>query len=232
MRPVLHPPRHPLSLVRFGLRAAAPATVLGRAAPHAAGAGALRRRRRARDLTAQPPDELLRGHGPDLRVPRLRLAGPQGRLGRDHRRPRRGTGRARRPNRDRGRRCAASPTSPRPTPSCSTSPRAPLPTSPGTACPARVARAYRRYRHGPAAFKVDLAVEGGIPWRNEACRRAGTVHVAGTFEEIVHGEREVNRGRMPDRPYVLLAQQYLADPEPLRGRRSSRLVLRARAQRL
>jgi phytoene dehydrogenase-like protein len=82
----------------------------------------------------------------------------------------------------------------------------------GDRLPSRVARAYRRYRHGPGAFKVDLAVEGGIPWANEACRRAGTVHVAGTFEEIVHGEREVNRGRMPERPYVLLAQQYLADP--------------------
>ncbi|MBA3840522.1 MAG: NAD(P)/FAD-dependent oxidoreductase, partial [Thermoleophilaceae bacterium] len=55
----------------------------------------------------------------------------------------------------------------------------------GDRLPTRVARAYRRYRHGPAAFKVDLAVEGGVPWTNEACRRAGTVHVAGSFEEVV-----------------------------------------------
>jgi phytoene dehydrogenase-like protein len=83
----------------------------------------------------------------------------------------------------------------------------------GDRLPPRVARAYRRYRHGPAAFKVDLAVEGGVPWTNEDCRRAGTVHVAGSFEEMVIAEREVSRGRMPDRPFVLLAQQYLADPE-------------------
>jgi phytoene dehydrogenase-like protein len=76
----------------------------------------------------------------------------------------------------------------------------------------RVARAYRRYRHGPGAFKVDLAVEGGVPWTNEACRRAGTVHVGGSFEEIVIAEREVNRGRLPERPFVLVSQQYLADP--------------------
>ena len=82
----------------------------------------------------------------------------------------------------------------------------------GDRLPSRVARAYRRYRHGPAAFKLDLAVEGGVPWTNEACRRAGTVHVAGSFEEVVHAEREINRGRMPERPFVLLAQQYLADP--------------------
>ena len=82
----------------------------------------------------------------------------------------------------------------------------------GDRLPARVARAYRRYRRGPGAFKLDLAVEGGVPWANEACRRAGTVHVAGPFEEIVAAERSVWRGRMPERPFVLVAQQYLADP--------------------
>ncbi|NMI01151.1 phytoene desaturase family protein [Pseudonocardia acidicola] len=82
----------------------------------------------------------------------------------------------------------------------------------GDRLPARVARAYRRYRHGPGAFKVDLAVAGGVPWRNEHCRRAGTVHVGGTFEEIALAEREIHRGRLPERPFVLVAQQYLADP--------------------
>jgi phytoene dehydrogenase-like protein len=87
----------------------------------------------------------------------------------------------------------------------------------GERLPARVARAYRRYRHGPGAFKLDLAVEGGIPWANDACRNAGTVHAIGSFEEIVAAEREINRGRMPERPYLLVGQQYLADPERSRG---------------
>jgi len=82
----------------------------------------------------------------------------------------------------------------------------------GDAMPARVARAYRRWRHGPGAFKVDLAVEGGIPWRAAACRRAGTVHVGGTLAEVVRAESDVSRGRMPARPFVLVAQQHLADP--------------------
>jgi phytoene dehydrogenase-like protein len=82
----------------------------------------------------------------------------------------------------------------------------------GSRLPARVARAYRRYRHGPGAFKVDLAVAGGVPWTSEAARKAGTVHVAGPFAEIAAGEREINRGRMPERPFVLVAQQSLADP--------------------
>lgn len=81
----------------------------------------------------------------------------------------------------------------------------------GDLAPRRVQSAYRRWRHGPGAFKVDLAVEGGIPWTAEPCHRAGTVHLGGTLAEIVEAEAEVHRGRMPQRPFVLVAQQYLAD---------------------
>ena len=87
----------------------------------------------------------------------------------------------------------------------------------GERLPRRVARAYRRYRHGPGAFKLDLAVEGGVPWANEASRRAGTVHVIGGFEELVVAERAINRGEMPERPFLLVGQQYLADPSRSSG---------------
>lgn len=75
-----------------------------------------------------------------------------------------------------------------------------------------VRRAYRRWRYGPAAFKVDLAVEGGVPWTNPECSRAGTVHLGGTLAEVVAAEAAVAAGRLPRRPFVLVAQQYLADP--------------------
>jgi phytoene dehydrogenase-like protein len=87
-----------------------------------------------------------------------------------------------------------------------------------------VARAYRRYKHGPGAFKVDLAVRGGVPWVNEHCRKAGTVHVGGTFAELVAAERDINRGVMPERPLVLVAQQYLADPDRTKGAAEDDLV--------
>lgn len=87
----------------------------------------------------------------------------------------------------------------------------------GNRLPARVSRAYRRYRYGPAAFKLDLAVEDGIPWRDDACRRAGTVHLGGTLAEIAATERDLHRGRMPERPFVLIGQQYLADPSRSAG---------------
>jgi phytoene dehydrogenase-like protein len=87
----------------------------------------------------------------------------------------------------------------------------------GDLLPGRVRRAYRRFRHGPGAFKVDYAVEGGVPWSHEPSRRAGTVHVGGTFEEIAASEREVAAGRMPERPFILVGQQWLADPTRSRG---------------
>lgn len=82
----------------------------------------------------------------------------------------------------------------------------------GHRLPAATARSYARYRHGPAAFKVDFAVEGDVPWRGEHARRAGTVHLGGTLEEVAAAEASVAAGRMPARPFVLVGQQYLADP--------------------
>jgi phytoene dehydrogenase-like protein len=68
------------------------------------------------------------------------------------------------------------------------------------------------YRHGPAAFKVDYALSGPVPWTNEDCRRAGTVHVGGTAEEIAASEADSANNRHPERPYMLVAQQSLVDP--------------------
>lgn len=82
----------------------------------------------------------------------------------------------------------------------------------GDALPGHVARAYRRYQYGPGAFQIALAVQGGIPWTHEDTRRAGTVHLGGSTAEIVSAERQIWRGRMPERPFVLLGQQSQADP--------------------
>ncbi|BBZ45504.1 phytoene desaturase family protein [Mycobacterium parmense] len=79
--------------------------------------------------------------------------------------------------------------------------------------PRRISAAFTRFRRGPGAFKVDFAVEGGVPWTNPDARRAGTVHVAGTYAELAATEREIHAGRMPERPFVLVGQQYLADPQ-------------------
>jgi phytoene dehydrogenase-like protein len=77
--------------------------------------------------------------------------------------------------------------------------------------PERYERRLRRYRQGPGAFKVDWALDGPIPWRAEECRRAGTVHLGGTLDEISHSEWAAWSGRPAERPFVLLVQQSLFD---------------------
>jgi len=82
---------------------------------------------------------------------------------------------------------------------------------------ARVRRGLTRYSYGPAAFKVDIAIEGDIPWTNPDCLRAGTLHLGGTARQIVEVEAATLRGEMPDQPFVLLGQQYLVDPSRSAG---------------
>jgi phytoene dehydrogenase-like protein len=82
----------------------------------------------------------------------------------------------------------------------------------GDRLPDRVARSYRRFHHGPGAFKVDFAIEDGVPWTAPAARQSGSVHLGGSLDEVVANEEAVWRGAMPERPFVLVGQQYLADP--------------------
>ncbi|MFT3901221.1 MAG: NAD(P)/FAD-dependent oxidoreductase [Gordonia sp. (in: high G+C Gram-positive bacteria)] len=87
----------------------------------------------------------------------------------------------------------------------------------GDEMPGRIRRAYERYRVGSGAFKVDFAIEGDVPWTNPDCRKAGTVHVGGTFEEIAATEKARIGGTLVDNPFTLVSQQYLADPSRSAG---------------
>jgi phytoene dehydrogenase-like protein len=69
----------------------------------------------------------------------------------------------------------------------------------------------RRFRYGNGVFKADFALAGPVPWTNENCRRAGTVHLGGSFEEIAAAEADTTAGRHPARPYVLVVQPGVAD---------------------
>jgi phytoene dehydrogenase-like protein len=87
----------------------------------------------------------------------------------------------------------------------------------GDRLPRRVSKALTRYKYGPAVHKVDLAIDGDVPWTNEDCRRAGTLHLNGTAQEIVAAEAATVRGELPAQPFVLVGQQYLADPSRSAG---------------
>lgn len=209
--PILRVPSHPLTMARFGLRAGLPATALARRfrTPQAralfAGSAAHAFRPLTRPVTAAVGVMLTAaGHRHGWPVPEGgtaaitdALASLLGELG--------GEIVTNHPVRSRADLPPADVTM------LDTSPHAAREIL-GSALPRRVRRTYGRYRYGPGAFKLDLAVRGGIPWTNDAARRAGVVHLGGTVDQIADAEAAVATGRMPDQPFVLVAQQYLADP--------------------
>ncbi|HEX5026512.1 MAG TPA: NAD(P)/FAD-dependent oxidoreductase [Agriterribacter sp.] len=69
----------------------------------------------------------------------------------------------------------------------------------------------QKYRYGMGVFKVDWALDGPIPFTNPACRKAGTIHIGNTLEEITASEQSTWSGAHPEKPFVLLAQQSLFD---------------------
>ena len=71
----------------------------------------------------------------------------------------------------------------------------------------------RHFRRGPGIFKVDYALRQPIPWKAAECARAATVHLGGSFEEIAASEADAFAGRQNERPFVLVVQPSLFDPE-------------------
>lgn len=82
----------------------------------------------------------------------------------------------------------------------------------GDELPASYQRKLKRYRHGPAAFKIDWALDGPIPWTATDCHRAGTIHLGGTLAEMSRSEHEAWHGIRPQNPYIILTQPSLFDP--------------------
>ncbi|MDG2381331.1 MAG: NAD(P)/FAD-dependent oxidoreductase [Pirellulaceae bacterium] len=73
-------------------------------------------------------------------------------------------------------------------------------------------RRLRRFNYGPAAFKIDWALDGPIPWQDARVATATTVHVGGTLDEIAASEHDAWYGKHNDSPYLILCQQSHADP--------------------
>jgi phytoene dehydrogenase-like protein len=72
--------------------------------------------------------------------------------------------------------------------------------------------AFSRFKRAPGVFKVDYALREPVPWKASECKRAITVHVGGSFQDIAEAEKTVAQGREAERPFVLAAQPTLFDP--------------------
>jgi phytoene dehydrogenase-like protein len=206
LRPVVHPPRHPLALMRFGLPALRSARGLARArfdgeAARAlfAGVSAHSMLRLDRPLSASfglvlatyahaVGWPMVRGGASavaDALVAELAAAG--GEVVTDHR---------------------VASLAELPTARAvllDVTPRQ-LVAIGGERLPPRSRRRAERFRYGPGVFKVDWALDGPVPWAADGPRRAATIHIGGTLDEIAAGEADVAAGRHPERPYVLFVQ--------------------------
>jgi phytoene dehydrogenase-like protein len=81
------------------------------------------------------------------------------------------------------------------------------------ALPADYVRRLVAFRYGPATVKLDWALDGSVPWRSAAARRAGTVHVGGPASDVASAvSAATTEGRLPERPFLLFGQQSVADP--------------------
>jgi phytoene dehydrogenase-like protein len=206
LRPVVHVPRHPLALARFGLPALLPASGLARIAFREEPARAL-----LAGLAAHSMVDLHRPLSASFGLvlglyahavgwPMIRggsvavadgLAAELRSLG--------GTIETGRPVASLGELPAAKVVL------LDTTPRAAVAIA-GERLPGRTRRIYEGFRYGSGVFKVDWALDGPIPWRAESLHRAATVHVGGTLGELAAAERTVARGGHPERPFVLVVQ--------------------------
>ena len=82
----------------------------------------------------------------------------------------------------------------------------------GDRLPSGYRRSVAKFRNGPGVCKVDWALAAPVPWSADQSRRAATVHVGGTFEEVAFAEAEVAAGRHPLRPYCIVVQASTVDP--------------------
>ena len=80
-----------------------------------------------------------------------------------------------------------------------------------TELPRRYTAKLDNYKYGPGAFKMDWALDGPVPWKAGECKQAATIHLGGTFQEILASERAAWEGRMCEKPFVILSQPTLFD---------------------
>jgi len=82
----------------------------------------------------------------------------------------------------------------------------------GERLPGSYRKAIARFQRAPGVCKVDWALSGPVPWLADQCRRAGTVHVGGSFEEVASAEADVLNGRHAEKPFCIVVQPSVVDP--------------------
>lgn len=78
--------------------------------------------------------------------------------------------------------------------------------------PSGMVRDLARFHVDDATVKVDWTLDGPIPWSAELARRAGTVHLADSMDDLTLNSAQLAMGLVPENPLILVGQQSMTDP--------------------
>jgi phytoene dehydrogenase-like protein len=78
--------------------------------------------------------------------------------------------------------------------------------------PDRVRRQMRSFQWDPATVKVDWALNGPVPWREAPATAPGTVHLAGSVDDLSRWMVNINSDVIAADPFLLIGQMTTADP--------------------
>lgn len=69
-----------------------------------------------------------------------------------------------------------------------------------------------RFEWDYPTVKLNFRLSGPVPWRSPEARSAGVVHLGGTADDLVHLSADLDTGRLPSTPFLLIGQTTKADP--------------------
>jgi phytoene dehydrogenase-like protein len=83
---------------------------------------------------------------------------------------------------------------------------------PDTTIPAGLRRDLdERFEWDYPTVKLNFRLSGPIPWTSIEARSAGVVHLGGTADDLVHLSADLDTGRLPAHPFLLIGQTTKSD---------------------
>lgn len=78
--------------------------------------------------------------------------------------------------------------------------------------PTKMVEAARSYRFGPGTFMLHLALNGPIPWRDQALADVCYVHLAPYVDDLASTYQQAVAGILPGEPLIVVGQPSVIDP--------------------
>lgn len=77
--------------------------------------------------------------------------------------------------------------------------------------PGMLRRDLERFQWDASTVKIDWALSAPVPWSAPDARRAGTIHIADSIDDLTRWSADLATHTLPSRPFLLLGQQSMTD---------------------